>query len=346
MQLTCFYCGNVLRATADQLGGEVVCPHCHKVVRLPEAEALASDQPHQEGALFHSWLNDGISGFVSFIIHAGLLILFASVTCNFQSSTTGDGVDVMIGDMPEVSLDDSGGETLDTVAAASEVTEAVEMDELLNEVAPPSAEPTDIGELIDTAALTPSGAMGGGIGSLSTVGGGGSGVGAGASFMGLRAAGRRFCIIADCSGSMSGAKLDYVKEEILETVGSLPRDAQFQVVFFQSQAVPFPQTGWRHPKRDFNALSEWLKTVGPQGGTNPEPAFEIAMGYSQRPDAIFFMTDGMFDANVVDQVRRLNSQGNAKVKIHAISFMDRTAEPLMRKIAGDSGGEYRHVQAF
>ncbi|MFI4876465.1 MAG: VWA domain-containing protein, partial [Blastopirellula sp. JB062] len=180
----------------------------------------------------------------------------------------------------------------------------------------------------------------------STIGGGGSGVGAGASFMGLRAAGRRFCIIADCSGSMSGVKLDYVKEEILETVSSLPREAQFQVIFFQSQALPFPQSGWRHPKRDFNALSEWLKTVGPAGGTNPLPAFEIAMKYTPRPDAVFFMTDGLFDAKDVGEVKKLNDLSEPRVKVHAISFMDRSAEPLMRQIAAESGGEYRHVQAF
>ena len=79
------------------------------------------------------------------------------------------------------------------------------------------------------------------------------------------------------------------------------------------------------------------------GDTEPLPAFEAAFTRLRpRPDAIFFMTDGLFRPDVADAIPTLNA-GPKPVPIHSISLMDRGAEALLRKIAADSGGTYRHV---
>jgi hypothetical protein len=74
----------------------------------------------------------------------------------------------------------------------------------------------------------------------------------------------------------------------------------------------------------------------------PWPAFEIVLGTKPAPDAIYFMTDGMFDPIVADQLAVRNN-GARKIPIHCITFVDKAAEELMRKIAADSGGTYAHV---
>ncbi|MGY8769235.1 MAG: VWA domain-containing protein [Pirellulales bacterium] len=342
MQLSCFYCGNPLSATVEQLGSEVECPHCFKLVRLPEPEEL-KEEKEASPTLFHSVFHDSVSALLSVIIHAGLLILFAAVTCDHRSGQ-GEGEEVLLGELPSVDLGDSGGEVLNTTEVESD---ASDLSDLLEDVSPPSAAPSEEGEMVDISQLLPSGASGGAMSSISTVGGGGGSLAAGASFMGVEAEGSRFCIIADCSGSMSGQKLEFVKQEILETLSSMKREASFQIVFFHSTDLPYPEKGWRSPIRDRQRVTAWLRDdVQAAGGTIPLPAFEVALKFSPRPDAIFFMTDGLFGADLVNQVKQLNTTGGRRVTIHTISFMDKSSEQMMRQIAEDSGGKYRHVSAF
>jgi hypothetical protein len=174
-----------------------------------------------------------------------------------------------------------------------------------------------------------------------------TGTGAGApgkaTFMGAEASGRRFLIIADRSGSMSGAKFERLVTEINQTVKGLKSGAKFYVIFYDDTAVPYPGTRWLSGRRDAASLEQWMADMGTGGLTNPLPAFQIAFTQVHpRPDAIFFMTDGLFAPMVADVIPTLNSARRV-VPIHSISFVDRSAEPWLRKIAEDSKGTYRHV---
>jgi uncharacterized protein with von Willebrand factor type A (vWA) domain len=144
---------------------------------------------------------------------------------------------------------------------------------------------------------------------------------------------------------MMGQKLEHVKEEILETISSLRGAQRFQLIFFSSRPQPFPHQGWQHPKADRDKLIAFLNQVNSGGGTAPASSFQEAFRLSPPPDVIYFMTDGLFSGSVPDEVNRMNTS-RPKVPIHAISFVDRSAESLMRKIAEDSGGTYNHVAGF
>ncbi|MBI1249484.1 VWA domain-containing protein [bacterium] len=344
MQLSCFYCGKHLTATAKQLGGEVVCPHCGNVVRLPDAEQLHAAEEKEPEAPTHFWLTDSISGVASLLFHMALLFVLSLLVCDYRIGAP-EGEEVTIGELPGINLTDSSGDVLDT-SEVEQSSDTSSLDELIDNIEPPAAASSEMGEEVSLSQLLPSGASGGASGALNTIGGGGGSVGAGTTFMGVRAEGSRICIIADCSGSMNGPKLEYVKEEILEAIRSMSRESEFQIVFFNSQAVPYNMRGWRNPKRDIDNVKRWLNTVMAQGGTMPLSAFQEAFKLTPPPDAIFFMTDGLFEADVVPGVKALNVGGSRKTKIHAISFLDKSSEPLMRQIATDSGGTYRHVSAF
>jgi hypothetical protein len=173
--------------------------------------------------------------------------------------------------------------------------------------------------------------------------GSGAGTPGKATFMGAEATGRRFLIIADRSGSMSGAKFERLVAEINATVKGLNAGAKFYVIFYDDTAVPFPGTRWLSGRADAASLEAWMAGQDPGGTTNPLPAFQIAFTQVHpRPDAIFFMTDGLFAPEVADLIPPLNSARRV-VPIHTISFVDRSAEPWLRKIAADSKGTYRHV---
>jgi hypothetical protein len=346
MQLRCFHCNRPIRISADQLGTEVVCPHCQGTLRLPEAEQYRKERSETPASVTGSWLSSSVSGLVSLLVHMGLLLAFALVTCDFRGGGGGEGEEVVIAELPQLELSESPAEALDAQQAEVESSPADELDDTLEVVTPLASTDSDTTFDLDLGALAPSGASGASAPAISALSGGGGALGEGASFMGLHAKGSRFCIIADRSGSMEGPKLQHVKEEILYTLATMSSQGRFQLVFFNTTALSYPQPGWRHPRRDRTDVASWLQTVGGGGGTYPTPAFRAAFALSPRPDAIFFMTDGLFDDAVVDEIAALNRGGGRRVVIHTISFMDTSSEALMRKIAGDSGGKYRHVPGF
>jgi hypothetical protein len=170
------------------------------------------------------------------------------------------------------------------------------------------------------------------------------------SFLGTVAEGQRFFFIADNSGSMNGVKMTMLKNELALTLKSLKPESQFYVTFFNSNLVPMPAKGWQQGERDVPKALQWVASMGVNGDTNPQPAFDLALKVQPRPDVIFFMTDGQIPANVPARVRKLNAQ-DPKVVIHTILLDARNpqamraglmgADTLLKQIAADSGGLYR-----
>jgi len=198
------------------------------------------------------------------------------------------------------------------------------------------------------------GAVGEGLGGAGTglgigVGSGAGGSGGGTSFFGVEARGDRFAYIVDISGSMEGSKLGTLKSELISSLDKLNAASHFMVFFFESQSFAIfsrndsGRDKWipAGPKEKERAERE-IRGVESRGGTYPAPAFVRAFALTPRPDAIYFMTDGLFDPEVADRVARMNSQGKA-IPVHCIAFGDRSSEATMRRIADTSGGTYTFI---
>ncbi len=141
------------------------------------------------------------------------------------------------------------------------------------------------------------------------------------TFLGSVAEGGRFCIIADRSASMRGNALETVKVELVRTLRSLGPDSQFFVTFFNTQAFPQPGQRWLPGGAGVQAVLPWIGSMSAEGNTDPTPAFELALKWlAPQPDAIFFMTDGIFETRVAAQVALLN-QRVPRIPIHTILFI-------------------------
>jgi hypothetical protein len=165
-----------------------------------------------------------------------------------------------------------------------------------------------------------------------------------AKFFGLEAPGRRFAFVVDVSGSMDGQKLDRLKKELSTAIGSFSDRASFVILPFESSFKPLGKDvklvqGTAGNKK---AALEAIKTLRAGGGTEPMPALQAALSLKPRPDVIFFMTDGLFDAGVVEQLTAEIKTGEP-VKIYCITFIDRSSESIMRRIVQATGGEYKHI---
>ena len=203
-----------------------------------------------------------------------------------------------------------------------------------------------------------------GMGSLAdALGGGGGGEGSatfgepggGGKFMGFDfgkagdgSAVTRVIFVCDASGSMEGDPKMLLLREMKRTVSGL-KPIQFFNIFFFSDSdfdtcfIDGMRAANARSKQDTNKFLDRLMV---RGGTNPIPALETA--FRQRPQLIFFLTDGRFDQavsyeEVLESIRLLN--GDKQVVINTIQFINRDekAEEILRRIAAENGGQYRFV---
>lgn len=177
------------------------------------------------------------------------------------------------------------------------------------------------------------------------IGEGGSGSGS-ASFFGVEATGSRFVYIVDVSGSMAvGGKMEALQRELVKSVEGLLQAADFQIITYSDGASPLEGRGsWLDAdERGKRFARRAIAKLASGGSTNPGPAFELAFDMRPLPEAIYFMTDGEFHEEVAGQIAMLNSE--YRVPVHCIAFVSRGSEPLMRRIASQSGGTYTFVPA-
>ena len=191
-------------------------------------------------------------------------------------------------------------------------------------------------------------------GAIDTLGGAGEefspgevlgGGGAGTSFFGIESRGSRFVYIVDVSGSMSESdRIGTLRRNLVESMNALPEQAQFLIIAYSDSAfVINGKYRWNRADNETKfKVRAWIKRRASSGGTEPSSAFEQAFKLKPQPDVIYFMTDGQQTEALPAFIRALNVRGR-RTKINTIVFGDRGGEDVMRRIATESGGQYRYV---
>ena len=289
------------------------------------------------------FLRASIAGMVlSLIIHVVLFIIAALVVTAIGGGdvqSAGPAIEFAV--MNESQLDAFQSEELSVDEPSSQ--------ELLEPELAESLEPlldSSLADLIEPEGQLESElATGGGdlSSSLPTSGPSGAGTG-GASFFGIEARGNRFAYIVDVSGSMDReGRIDAMQAELSNSISAMPDHVAFFVVLYADTAYAL---GDRRKWTDATASGKrWARgaitKLAPLGATKPMPAFEMVYDIRPRPDAIYFMTDGEFDEGIADIIIRRNQ--DRPIPVHCITFMTRSAEPIMKRIANSTGGTYTHI---
>ncbi len=282
------------------------------------------------------------AGSLSLCVHLALLVVLA----------------VVVLDRPLKSVRIGSGETPLAVLSEADLRDSIQVD--LSDDAPTDAELTDPDVFTDaesSASTLHADLASLDVGDLSTLSGSGGaevgeGVGAGAvgggaaSFFGVEARGTRFAYIVDVSGSMAGDRLRSLQGALSASIQGLGEGARFSIVLFSSDVVALTRQGWvEATARSVRDMLILIRGINASGGTNPLPAFELIYAMTPPPDAIYFMTDGIFTSPeaVAQLIDRMNKSGGGRAPIHCITFVDRDAEEIMRVIARRSGGTYTHI---
>lgn len=279
---------------------------------------------------------------ISFAIHIVLFVIAALIV------TTGGGGDSQPAG-PAVEFAVMNQSELDAFQTEELSIEEPNSQELLEQVQPEVSDPLLDSSLSDLTQLDSNLdadiSVGGGDLSSSIDGAsvGGAGTGS-ASFFGIEARGNRFAYIIDVSGSMDReGRMQAMQSELTESISAMPDHVSFFVVSYSDTAEAL---GGKRRWTDASGVGKrWargeISKISALGSTKPLPAFEMVYDIRPRPDAIYFMTDGEFDDGVPDIIIRRNQ--DRPVPVHCITFMTRSAEPVMRRIASETGGTYTHI---
>lgn len=282
-----------------------------------------------------------VGGSLSMLFHLVLMIYLALIYRGGGGGGEAAGTTYQIAILDEQELTNEQPEPLDDLQVDAAIDEQMEIETPALEAA--TSAPAELGA--STGSIpTLGGSGGGGGGDLGMGGGGGGGA---ASFFGIGSKGTRFAFIMDVSGSMGERnKLEIARRELIRSVAALPDFASFYVLLFSSDFFEPPfQKGWIKARKPvISQFITWMNQASPGGGTMPRTSFVQVFSLAERPDVIYFLTDGIFQDITADEITAMNRSGKRAI-IHTIQFGDRGNEELMRKIAKSSGGVYRFVPA-
>jgi len=276
---------------------------------------------------------------VSLFLHALFLVVAALLVINPPVRGDGRGVEIEFATLSEEELTKLDETPVDAFASPTDPS-----------LAKPIESPSDLLE-VDVASVAVDLAD---PGAIDTLGGAGDefspgevleGGGSGTSFFGVESRGTRFVYIVDVSGSMQQMdRIVTLRRNLVDSINRLPPHTSFLVIAFSDHAIPM-LGAFNWLKADESSkfrARDWVKRLNADGGTEPGSSFEQAFKLKPRPDVVYFMTDGQQTEVLPSLIAELNSKGR-RTKINTIAFGDRSGEEVMRRIANDSGGQYRYV---
>lgn len=156
------------------------------------------------------------------------------------------------------------------------------------------------------------------------------------SFFGVRAQGRVFIYVVDCSGSMGdAARLARAKSELRRSVGALQWPQRYHVIFYNDRPIDLPGGPLAADAGSKRKLTSWLGRIAADGETDPREAMRQALAL--RPDAVFLLSDGAFPEGTASAITKANPR---RLPIHCIDLSGGAGGPQLRAIARESGGQY------
>jgi len=165
-----------------------------------------------------------------------------------------------------------------------------------------------------------------------------------------------FCL--DRSMSMGDGEWATLKCELTRAVSELSSASEFGLVFFDSEAVVYPQnrTPARASAANKAATLAWAQAMEPSQRSTClleglKAAIEVVSRATVKKKAILFLSDGKatcvgqdsvtYTERTLREVKELNSQ---RVPIHALGLGYDAAEHFLKALAAENGGTYRRIQ--
>ncbi len=185
-------------------------------------------------------------------------------------------------------------------------------------------------------------------------------------FFGAKVVSRKVIFVMDLSSSMTvtdsgGQRLARMKKELCATIGKLDKDAQFNVLGYNSRL--FPWKSRLSPATEDNKASaiEFVKKMKAEAYTNTDDALKTAFT-DKKMDSIFLLSDGVplrkehkdqmsdaFIQGILDWVSQVNRF--RRVVLHTFGFEAIGKEPggdrcvkFLTELAKQNDGEFHNIK--
>ena len=165
---------------------------------------------------------------------------------------------------------------------------------------------------------------------------------------GVTGEGYKFVYVFDKSSSMNaygGRPLAAAKRELIQSISSLTKLIQFQIIFYNEFSDVFDPTGsgrlFFATEANKEAASEFIAQVKASGSTRHLEPLLKAVGLGG--DNIFFLTDGTEPSLTGSELSRVRRRNGGRAAIHVIQFGSepQIGDNWLKKLARQNGGEYR-----
>src|SRR5688572_21839834 len=175
----------------------------------------------------------------------------------------------------------------------------------------------------------------------------GTGYGTGGGIFIPNRGARRIVFVCDATGTMIN-RFALLRIELARAIRQLQPVQAYNVVFFRDEGAAAASTQGLLLANSENRrkAQQFLEDFSPSGQTNPLPALRLA--FAQKPELVYFLTDGEFNnlvtyEKVVAEITRLNAGQKARVNTISFGSHDAEAGEVLKRIARDNGGLYKHV---
>ncbi len=281
---------------------------------------------------------------VSLAIHITLLLIFSGITwlSGYKTNQTGTEVEI-VSVAPNTETEKTQGSLVDLrsnsrAASLSDIDpiETLKPVKQLTENSQPDRQEI-IGSEVISADISSAGE--GDWSSLTTS----QGPGSSASFFGLEARGKDFVYVVDYSGSMQGQKIKAAKQELIRSIDELTSRCKFYIIFYNKDYITMPaETMLRANQTNKQTMFRWVEQLTPGGGTDPRQAVKHAI--SLNPDAIYLLSDGIFERQACDDIDRANRM--KRIPIHTIAYYSKDGRTLLKRISADSNGRFEYISQW
>lgn len=236
--------------------------------------------------------------------------------------------------------------------------------------------PLDPSELISDQVngLVGSAALGSGLGQGLA---GGGGTGQGMSFFGVQTQGQRILLLFDVSSSVvnkanaAGIPLERIQEETIKLIGGLPINAQFSIIQFTGNYMPFTEELIAATPGNKDLAQKWVEEKWNKSGAMSAATSGVVSNLhgvvgvleravAMRPDVIFLISDASFQwrpegagglSNIpYDEIKKavakLEETTQGEIPLNFIAFEPKPHdEKEWNRLVRGTGGEFRQLKA-
>jgi len=196
------------------------------------------------------------------------------------------------------------------------------------------------------------------------------------SFFGIQAQGQRILLLFDVSSSVvnkanaAGIPLERIQEETLKLIGGLPINAQFSIIQFTGNYMPFTEELIAATPGNKDLAKQWVQEKWVTSGAMSAATSGVVSNLhgvvgvlersvAMRPDVIFLISDASFQwrpagagglgnipyEEIRKAVKQLEEGPQGKIPLHFIAFEPKPDdEKEWSRIVRGTGGEFRELK--